>query len=564
MSGSHLCPPHNDDVDELVASMIKELIYWRSHSNIDGNRTKCSMIYKVLQCIRASDPNAYEPRVLSIGPYHHGAPTSLPLEKEKWVCLDYVLKLNCNRSLQDYLTMITALEKEARTCYSDDNLIDRKMFVEMLLLDGCFILVSLNGIGGFQLQRDIRESCSRDQNELVEVVIGKSEARVHEKGKQTMVESTAFSLPQRTSKGFALQIEQDHIDTHHSTKRCNSMDSYDGQTQENVEGDEQWYNSSAVYDLLLLENQIPFFVVTKIYELLVSGERSHGLLSDNISKFIKGVLLHFPLAIQDNNSPKDFDHLLHLCYLYFKPSCSLKHKHQMKERTGYFRSLLFWAKKCFFRNFESQEKESNRSSCAQYKSMHSCKEFQQWRRAEQYHDAGVEFKDRIFDEQNPHSLLDIEFRDGVLHIPRLPIDDKSATLFRNLVALEQSCPELGNDIASYVYFLSQLISVPDDVALLSRKGVIVHQLDSDEEVSTLFARLFEYVIFDFYGEHYLKLLCHTLEAHYQSRINRWMAWLWHKHFGNPWLGFTALASVIMVFCSIGQTILAFLSYMNTS
>jgi hypothetical protein len=106
--------------------------------------------------------------------------------------------------------------------------------------------------------------------------------------------------------------------------------------------------------------------------------------------------------------------------------------------------------------------------------------------------------------------------------------------------------------------------VPDDVALLSRKGVIVHQLESDEDVSSLFAELFENIDFNFSGEHYLKSLCHTMEAHYQSRVNRWMAWLWHKHFGNPWLGFTALASVVMVFCSIGQTILAFLSYMSKS
>ncbi|CAN6201555.1 unnamed protein product [Urochloa humidicola] len=563
MSGSHLFTPHNDDVDEMVASMINELIYWRSHGN-NSNTIKRILIYKVLQCIRASDPNAYEPRVLSIGPYHHGAPSLLPLEKEKWISLDYVLKLNSKRSLHDYLVVTTALERDARICYSDDNLMSRRMFVEMLLLDSCFILVCLNGIGGVPVQRDIHERCSKDQDVLIEVVAAQNnEARVHKKGKQTMA-ANITCLSHRINDGFALQIEQqDHFDSHQDSRRGNNMDSYNVQTHENIEHGEQWYNSSAVYDLLLLENQIPFFVVTEIYDLLVNGERSHGLLNENMSKFIEGILLHFPLAIQDNNnSPKDFDHLLHLCYLYFKPSRSIGHQ-QMKKRS-YFQALLFWAYKYFCSIFQLQKTEENRPSCAHFRNMHSCKKFQRWRRAEQYHEAGVEFKDRVFDERNPHSLLDIEFRDGILHIPCLPIDDKSGTLFRNLVAFEQSCPELGNDMASYLYFLSQLISVPDDVALLSRKGVIVHQLDTDDEVSTLFARLFEYVIFDFYGEHYLKSLCNTLEAHYQSRVNRWMAWLWHKHFGNPWLGFAALASIVMVFCSLGQTILAILSYMSMS
>ncbi|KAL6604063.1 hypothetical protein ACP70R_044424 [Stipagrostis hirtigluma subsp. patula] len=563
MSGSHLCPADSDDVDELVASMISDLIYWRSLGNTDGNGTKCSLIYKVLQCIRASDPNAYEPTVLSIGPYHRGAPSLLPMEKEKWLSLDYVLKLNRNRSLHDYLAVITALERETRICYSEDSIMNSRMFVEMLLLDSCFILVCLNGIGGVKVQEDLERRYSQNHDVQIEVIDRKNEAsKVREKGTETMMESTA-GLSCRTNEGFVLYVEHNQVDTHEHMKQGNNMDSYNGQSQEIVDQGEQWYSSSAVYDLLLLENQIPFFIVTKVYDLLVDGQRTaHSLLTDNLSKFIEGVLLHFPLAIQETNRPKDFDHLLHLCYLYFKPARKQQHKHQIKKVTGYFQTIVFWAYKYFVRNIDSQENEQNPPCHANFEDMHSVKELQRWRRAEQYHDAGVEFMDMEFDEQNPHSLLDIEFRDGVLHIPCLPIDDKFATLLRNLVVFEQSCPALGNDIASYVYFLSQLISVPDDVALLSRKGVIVHQLDSDEEVSTLFTKLFDYVLFDSSGEHYLRLLCRTMEAHYQSRLNRWMAWLWHKHFGNPWLGFTAFASVVMVLCSIGQTILAFLSYIS--
>ncbi|GJN34752.1 hypothetical protein PR202_gb23447 [Eleusine coracana subsp. coracana] len=343
------------------------------------------------------------------------------------------------------------------------------------------------------------------------------------------------------------------------------MEPYLGQNQENVDLDDQWYNSSAVYDLLLLENQIPFFVVAKVFELLIYDESTtHRLLTDNIAKFIEGILLPFPSAIHDTDKLKNFDHLLHLCYLYFKPTHCRQHNHHIKKKVGYFDAILRRSVKYLGINSDSQENEGNLLSNEQFVDVLFVKQLKRWRRAEEYYEAGVEFSDRVFDEHDPHSLLDIEFRNGILHIPCLPIDDKSGTLFRNLLAFEQSSPALGNDMASYVYFMSQLISVPDDVALLSRKGIIVHQLGSDEEVSSLFTRLFEYVIFYFSGEHYLKSLCHTLEAHYQNRVNRWMAWLWHKHFGNPWLGFTALASVLMVLCSIGQTILAFLSYMSMS
>ncbi|CAL5052895.1 unnamed protein product [Urochloa decumbens] len=561
MSGSH-CTDGTDDVDELFASMTGEIRYWRSYGKVYGDGTKCSLIYKVLQCIRASDPNAYEPRVLSIGPYYHGAPPLLPMEKEKWFCLDYVLKLNCTTSLHDYLALITALEREVRICYSENSIMSSRAYVEMLLLDSCFLLVCLNGIDGIKVQAFNHEEYSQDQSGLIKVIVGQNESGIlHDKGKKKEAECIS-GLSCRTNEGFAHETKLNEIDTQQGNKRGNNVDSYCSQSEETLGKGEQWYNSSAVYDLLLLENQIPFFVVTEIYELLTgTGRTEHRLLTDNLSKFIEGILLHFPLAIQDTNRPKDFDHLLHLCYFYFKPSRNRQHKHHMKNST-YFQRILFWSYKCFGYYIHPRESNENPPSYAHSEDMHSVTEFQRWRRAEHYHDAGVEFKEREFDENNPHSLLDIEFRDGILHIPCLPIDDKSAILFRNLVAFEQSCPTLGNDIASYVYFFSHLISVPDDVALLARKGVIVHQLDSDEEVSTLFSKLFEYVLFDSSGEHYLRSLCQTMEEHYQNRVNRWMAWLWHKHFGNPWLGFTAFASVLMVICSIGQTILAFLSYMN--
>jgi hypothetical protein len=179
-----------------------------------------------------------------------------------------------------------------------------------------------------------------------------------------------------------------------------------------------------------------------------------------------------------------------------------------------------------------------------------------------YHEAGMQFKKREFDEDNPHSLLDIRFRKGLMEIPCIPVDDKSSLLFRNLVAFEQTCPQFGDDITAYFVLISQLTSTAADVALLAQKGIIVHQMESDEDVSTLFTKLSEYVEFDFNGEHFLKSLCCAMEAHYQSRINRWMAWLWHNHFSNPWVGFAAIASAFIVLCSILQTVLAFLSYMG--
>lgn len=321
----------------------------------------------------------------------------------------------------------------------------------------------------------------------------------------------------------ALDIE------YQSSKETNSHN------QMNYSGAVEWYDSSAVYDLLLLENQIPFFVVKIIYEFFSRNIATTSLLTNNISEFMEGILYHFPKVITEGNRPKDFYHLLHLCHKYLKPTHKLEDDHhQYTENSHCFHFISDISRKIFtFGHAQDMFRDQNMFHELDWSN--SVQKFSRWRRTVDYHEAGMQFKKREFDKENPHSLLDIRFRKGLMEIPCLPIDDKSSLLFRNLVAFEQTCPQVGDDITAYVVLLSQLISTAADVALLAQKGIIVHQLESDEDVSTLFTKLFDYVAFDFNGEHYLKSLCCAMEAHYQSRINRWMAWLWHNHFSNPWV-----------------------------
>jgi hypothetical protein len=187
-----------------------------------------------------------------------------------------------------------------------------------------------------------------------------------------------------------------------------------------------------------------------------------------------------------------------------------------------------------------------------------------WRRAVQYVEAGVHFMKREFHHLDPHSLLDIKFSNGVLVIPRLFVDEYTEFLFRNLIAFEQTCPQFGDDFTAYIVFLSQLVCMPEDVTLLAKHKIIVHYLDSDAKVADLFTMLSKDVVFDFNGNYYLKSLCQNLEARYQSNLNRWMASLWRNHFSNPWLALGALATAIVLICTVVQTIFSILAYMDAS
>ena len=140
------------DIEKMTSFIMKEIDnYWQLNACTDKGAW---IIHKVPQHIRGIDNNCYEPVVLSIGPYQNQQQALLPMEKEKWKCLDFILKVNCKRSLLDYIKIVFGMESQVRKCYSADTKLTRKQFVQMLLLDACFILVKVDGT----IQRVVRNT----------------------------------------------------------------------------------------------------------------------------------------------------------------------------------------------------------------------------------------------------------------------------------------------------------------------------------------------------------------------------------------------------------------------
>ncbi|RLM65027.1 hypothetical protein C2845_PM16G21910 [Panicum miliaceum] len=63
----------------------------------------------------------------------------------KWGYVDEILRLNCEKGLVHCLTALQELSRQARNCYPEDIKISSEEFIQMLLLDGCFILGALGG-----------------------------------------------------------------------------------------------------------------------------------------------------------------------------------------------------------------------------------------------------------------------------------------------------------------------------------------------------------------------------------------------------------------------------------
>ncbi|TVU16334.1 hypothetical protein EJB05_39892, partial [Eragrostis curvula] len=520
--------------------MTHELNYYWSLGEVPDNDKSSCVIYKVQQHIRMVDRFSYEPCMLSIGPYHHGVPALQNMQKEKWSYLDYILHMNYDRTLLDYLHALEGLEKLARSCYSEEINMDAEEFLQMLLLDGCFVLVSLGGTKG--ISAGTGQVNGENLNSGEKLLGNGGQNTSHPDDVNEANETRKESLGQEGSQNCERE-----------------------ETQRTEFDDEigQWFFRFFNHDLFLLENQIPFFIVKKIFEVLAGDNICGETFTHEIANFVEAALRWFPKSIQESDRPNDFHHLLHLCHMYFRPSQKGEEYSYQAVPQSFLRFLRCGRKYLKLGHYQDEtEQGPSLSVNLDMPCLHDGQQLNRWRRAAQYLEAGVKFKKREHDKLHPHSLLDILFSNGSMEIPCIVVDEYTGTLFRNLIAFEQTCPQFGDDFTAYIVFLSQLISMPEDVTLLARREIIVHHLDGDEMVSDLFTMLSKDVVFDFNGQYYLKSLCQMMENYYQSRLNRWIAWLWLNHFSNPWLGLAAFATVIVLICTIVQTVFGILAYVN--
>ncbi|XP_078154168.1 uncharacterized protein LOC144549329 [Carex rostrata] len=97
-------------------------------------------IFPVPYKFRQSKKNLFDPSVVSIGPLHHGKESLKAMEDQKWQCLRDFLCRGDHISLDLCLSEIKKLEEKTRRCYRESVPLDSNSFVQMMLLDGCFVL----------------------------------------------------------------------------------------------------------------------------------------------------------------------------------------------------------------------------------------------------------------------------------------------------------------------------------------------------------------------------------------------------------------------------------------
>ncbi|XP_050221295.1 UPF0481 protein At3g47200-like [Mercurialis annua] len=405
-------------------------------------------IFRVPDQLRRVNDECYEPQVVSIGPYHRGKSHLQKMESYKLQFLKQLLRRrsrNANNNevkeeeadqlLQPYVLAMGALEKSARKCYEETISLSSEEFVEMMILDSCFVL-----------------------------------------------EIFRFRI-----KDFE---EED------DPKFANML-----------------YLYSINRDLLLLENQIPFFVLLKFFNLSEKPDQNYGfieLFTPYLSCKFRG------FKVDENCDQYESKHLLDFVHRHWFP-------------------------------FSTTTRKTPSVS----------DEWEPIRCAGELREAGIGFR-RVGNEQE-RSIFDVKFKRGKLEIPSLVIEEETETILRNMIAFEQLLADEVSYVSDYMVLIDCLIDRPQDVQILCKSGIFENRLGDDDAIVSIVNKLGLYVI-PSCSEFLYSELFEKVNKHCRKKHNKWIANLRHDYFHSPWAMISFLAAVVLLILTSIQTIYTVLSY----
>ncbi|EEF40339.1 conserved hypothetical protein [Ricinus communis] len=410
----------NIDIDQLSSSVRSRLLH-----NSPMSASCC--IFRVPSPLRKHDEKLFTPTLVPIGPYHRDPEKFQFAEKIKLWYLNCLINRapTAHTTLECFFTKIAANVNHCLECYGDEVKMERDEFVEMLAIDGCFII---------ELFR-----------RFLKII-------------PTSAYDPLLKMP--------------------------------------------WVRIVLVTDLLLLENQLPWFVLDCLFNLTKSDNDSErGTFPQVAQEYFRWDILRTPGVQVD---------------------LKLQNKHLLDLQ----RNIMLLG---------SEELEDG--------------DFVPIPRVTELLQAGIDFA-----VGEKHNFMKITFKKGILTIPPIIILDNAESLLRNLIAYEQCDENLQDRIAAYAGFLDNLIDTNEDIDYLRQKGIVTCFL-SPEDVSGFFNRLYN----DVHIVHSpFTKVSKEINAYCKSRWPRWRTRLTRDYFNSPWSIISLIGALTILVLTFLQTLYAML------
>ncbi|KAJ8439211.1 hypothetical protein Cgig2_003424 [Carnegiea gigantea] len=382
----------DEGLDAMMAAIEEKLELAKAgleRRNWDQNRYICRVPPDLIRDDSYYDANC-RPQVISVGPYHYGEPRLEAMQFYKYRMLHLVLEIS-KTYMSTMVNVVKNLEREAHACYEDLPRTKRfpsAVFVEMLLLDGCFII-------GHAYK------CAKDKD-------------------------LAFYKA---------------------------------------------YNNYAIWkDMLLLENQIPLFVLTQLHGVIQANywPYEEQLVDLLFRRLAAGWVIGRHPTSYEGEMPQLSSSLIQNIGGNVQSCIEILWHNLMYDSTT----------KEYTEKMEQTRRIDVLEPLVDLK-QHAIPS------ATALTEAGVVLK-----HKTTTPFWDVVFNAGVLEIPQIFIYEASELVFLNLMAFELChVDEKKYKVTPYILFMDSLVNSATDVAQLRAHGIIVYKAGSDEEVAALFNRL---------------------------------------------------------------------------
>ncbi|KAI4354736.1 hypothetical protein L6164_003582 [Bauhinia variegata] len=250
-------------------------------------------------------------------------------------------------------------------------------------------------------------------------------------------------------------------------------------------------------DLLLLENQIPIFVLKELYNRVAPGF--------SILSLAREYFRDYDVQIQ----PSDDDNIV------------VRIDWQLSK---HFTDLIRYLHIPLDFEYESKPDSAVLKSATKLR------------------EAGVSFQ-----AVSNKFLLDIKFEEkpqkACFLLTQFRIQTGTERVLRNVMALEQCHYPDQTYICNYVSLLDDLVDIEADVDLLVENQIMVNELGSNREMATLVNSLCRELVIN--SNCYAQLI-DQLNQHYDSYFNRTMATLKNVYFSDLWRGSSTVVGLAVL------------------
>ncbi|XP_050282428.1 UPF0481 protein At3g47200-like isoform X1 [Quercus robur] len=283
-----------------------------------------------------------------------------------------------------------------------------------------------------------------------------------------------------------------------------------------------WLKDGVRQDLILLENQVPFFILNELYQDFVTSTGYQA-------SFLTLACKYFFNSEEKICDEKEVKHFTDLQRYFFHPPDQklgdpIEHRHSATklEMAGLI--------------FQTQKEERSLLNVQIQKGNSFSEIFPCFNCSWLMHCLPCLKKISILERMQTR-----------LVVPHFVVDNKTEDLFRNLMALEQCHYPNEAYICNYVLLLDFLINNKDDVELLVEEGIIVNSLGSNKAVADMVNKLGHEIV---EKSSYYHEVAEDLNKYYRNWWNQNMASLKTVYFRDIWRGTATVVGIIVLVVTV--------------